>query len=171
MPLIGYYRCGWRLTLAFDVIFLVSYFPGSACSQKIMSVIFMRATPLRLGTGVTLKRIFGYENVVTTDVDDLVRFNLWRIVHAKCPAYQLRREVRMVLALYSSMMDALRGHWGCGWSTCWAFIISHTKLKKGESRIKLFSSSSIQIGYPSSFNCKTYTMLQPSFNYCGKKHL
>ena len=48
----------------------------SICSERIMSVIFMRATPLRLGTGVTLKRIFGYENVVTTDVDDLVRFNL-----------------------------------------------------------------------------------------------
>ena len=112
-----------------------------------------------------------HKNSMAVDVDDLVSVDLWRIVHAKCPAYQLRREVRMVLALYSSMMDALRGHWGCGWSTCWAFIISHTKLKKGESRIKLFFSSSIQIGYPSSFNCKTYTMLQPSFNYCGKKHL
>ena len=46
----------------------------------------MRTTPLRLGTGVTLKRIFGHENAVTTDVDDLVRFNLGRIVHAKCLA-------------------------------------------------------------------------------------
>jgi hypothetical protein len=36
-------------------------------------------------------------------------------------------------------------------------LLFHTEnRKKGESHAKLFSSSSIQIGYPSYFNCKAY---------------
>ena len=56
------------------------------CSERIMGVIFTRATPFGFGTSVSLKRIFGHENSMTADVDDLVLVDLRRIVHAKCPA-------------------------------------------------------------------------------------
>jgi hypothetical protein len=51
-----------------------------------MGVIFMGATPLRFGTGVALKRIFGHETSMPADVDDLVLIELRRIVHAECPS-------------------------------------------------------------------------------------
>jgi hypothetical protein len=51
-----------------------------------MGVIFTRDTPLRFGTGVALKRIFGYETSMAADVDDLVLVDLRRIVHAECPS-------------------------------------------------------------------------------------
>jgi hypothetical protein len=41
-----------------------------------MGVIFTRATSLRFGTGVALKRIFGHETSMPADVDDLVLIDL-----------------------------------------------------------------------------------------------
>ena len=67
----------------------------SVCSERIMSVIFTRATPLRLSTSVSLKRIFVHENSMTPDVDDLVLVDLRRIVHAKCPAQLIRIHQRV----------------------------------------------------------------------------